>query len=246
MMHVKSLDEGLDVFKALGSDVRIEIIKLLIKNKGMNMNSLAAALNITNGALTSHVKKLEDCGIITVVNESAGHGNQKKCMVHLNKILVEFGEEEKQDDVYETEIKVGQYSDYQVFPTCGLATPAKIIGEVDDARYFAHPERVNSDILWFTRGYVEYMIPNLVPASHRLTQLTISAELSSEAPGVNSNWPSDLLLPERYVPRNVDKPRGFRGCEGVFYSGLVVQELEPVRPAEAYRCQRRRNVYRRA
>jgi predicted transcriptional regulator len=78
MMHIKSLDEGLEVFKALGSDIRIEIIKLLIKNKGMNMNALASALNITNGALTSHVKKLEDCGIITIVSESAGHGNQKK------------------------------------------------------------------------------------------------------------------------------------------------------------------------
>ncbi len=194
MMHIKSLDEGLELFKALGSDIRIEIIKLLIKNKGMNMNSLAAALNITNGALTSHVKKLEDCGIISIVSESAGHGNQKKCMVHLNKILIEFNEDEEKEDVYETEIKVGQYSDYQVFPTCGLATPSKIIGEVDDARYFAHPERVNSDILWFTRGYVEYMIPNFVPSSQKLTQITISAELSSEAPGINSNWPSDIYF----------------------------------------------------
>ncbi len=194
MMHIKSLDEGLDVFKALGSDIRIEIIKLLIKNKGMNMNSLAASLNITNGALTSHVKKLEDCGIITIVSESAGHGNQKKCMVHLNKILVEFDDYIQQENVYETEIKVGHYSDYQVFPTCGLATPNNLIGEVDDARYFAHPDRINSDILWFTRGFVEYMIPNFVPASQKLTQITISAELSSEAPGVNSTWPSDIYF----------------------------------------------------
>lgn len=29
MLHIKSLDEGLDIFKALGSDIRVEIIKLL-------------------------------------------------------------------------------------------------------------------------------------------------------------------------------------------------------------------------
>lgn len=56
MLLITSLDDGLDIFKALGSDVRIEIIKLLIENKEMNMNELAAKLNITNGALTGHIK----------------------------------------------------------------------------------------------------------------------------------------------------------------------------------------------
>ena len=44
----------------------------------------------------------------------------------------------------------------------------------------------NADILWFTRGYVEYAIPNFIPASKKITQITISAELSSEAPGTNN------------------------------------------------------------
>ena len=46
MLHITSLDDGLDIFKALGSDVRIDIIKLLIDNKEMNMQELAAKLNI--------------------------------------------------------------------------------------------------------------------------------------------------------------------------------------------------------
>ena len=58
MLHITSLDEGLKVFKALGSDVRIEIVKLLLKNKEMSMNELASELSITNGALTNHIKKL--------------------------------------------------------------------------------------------------------------------------------------------------------------------------------------------
>ena len=76
MLHIKSLDEGLEIFKALGSNVRVEIIKILRENNGMNMNDLATALNITNGALTSHIKKLEECGLISISSESAGHGNQ--------------------------------------------------------------------------------------------------------------------------------------------------------------------------
>ena len=86
MLHITSLDDGLDIFKALGSDVRIEIIKLLIENKEMNMNELAAKLNITNGALTGHIKKLEACGIVNTSNDSSGHGNQKICTLHLDKI----------------------------------------------------------------------------------------------------------------------------------------------------------------
>ena len=47
MLHVKNLDEGLEVFKALGSELRINIIKLLQENHEMNMNELATSLGIT-------------------------------------------------------------------------------------------------------------------------------------------------------------------------------------------------------
>ena len=192
MLHIKSLEEGLDIFKALGSEVRIEIIKNLVENDGMNMNELAARLNITNGALTSHIKKLEDCGLISVSTESSGHGNQKKCSVQLDKILVELNTQEEDKNVYQTDLKVGHYSDYRVYPTCGLASGNAIIGEVDDVRYFAHPDRYNADILWFTKGYVEYIIPNFIPFGHKIDQMTISLEIGSEAPGVNDTWPSDI------------------------------------------------------
>lgn len=192
MLHIKSLEEGLDIFKALGSEVRIEIIKILLENHGMNMNELASKLNITNGALTSHIKKLEDCGLITVSSESAGHGNQKICSVHLDKILIDLDTQEDSKNVYLTDIKVGHFSNYNVYPTCGLASSTAIIGEVDDTRYFAHPDRYNADIVWFTKGYVEYIIPNFIPFSQKIDQITLSFEICSEAPGVNDIWPSDI------------------------------------------------------
>lgn len=192
MLHIKSLEEGLSIFKALGSEVRIEIIKILLESKGMNMNELATKLNITNGALTSHIKKLEDCGLVTISNESAGHGNQKKCSVFLDKILIDLEPQEDFKNIYQTDIKVGHYSDYMVYPTCGLASDTSLIGEEDDARYFAHPDRYNADILWFTRGYVEYVIPNFIPHGQKIDQITFSMEISSEAPGTNDVWPSDI------------------------------------------------------
>ena len=194
MLHIKSLDEGLELFKALGSDIRVEIIKILLNENAMNMNELASRLNITNGALTSHIKKLEECGVVTVSSEASGHGNQKVCSVHLDKILIELQDKPENENIYTTDIKVGLFADYNVYPTCGLATSNRLIGEVDDTRYFAHPDRYEADILWFTKGYVEYAIPNFVPANQRIDEICISMELSSEAPGVNNVWPSDIYF----------------------------------------------------
>ncbi|WP_054739963.1 ArsR/SmtB family transcription factor [Cellulosilyticum ruminicola] len=217
MLHIKTLDEGLNIFKALGSEIRIEIIKLLLANPNYNMNELASQLNITNGALTSHIKKLEDCSIIATSNEYTGHGNQKKYSVCLDKLLIDLALQNTTNDVYQAEIKVGHYCNYEIYPTCALSSKTKIIGEVDDARYFAHPDHYDADILWFTKGYVEYIIPNFIPISQKIDQISISAELSSEAPGYNAVWPSDIhfYINDIYVGKWTS-PGDFGNVKGIF------------------------------
>ena len=106
MQHITSLDEGLDIFKALSSEVRIQIIKILIKHPDINLNELAAKLNITNGAITNHIKKLETAGIITTVSDKGGHGNDKLYSVTMDKLLVDISEIKIPDNVYNTSIKV--------------------------------------------------------------------------------------------------------------------------------------------
>jgi len=192
MIHITSLDDGVELFKALGSDVRIQILKILLENDRMSMNQLATQLNLSNGALTGHIKKLEECGLISTSNESASHGNSKLCSVIQDKIVIEIEKPLDLANVSTTDIKVGQFSKYDICPTCGLANSASVIGEIDDARYFAHPDHFNADILWFTKGYVEYALPNLVPSNNNITQISISFEISSEAPGIDNNWPSDI------------------------------------------------------
>ena len=190
MIHITSLDDGLELFKALGSDIRIQILKILLENN--QMNQLANELSISNGALTGHIKKLEECGLISTSNDSSGHGNQKLCSLIQDRILVEIEKPIDLSNVYNTSIKVGQFSSHSICPTCNMTTSSFVIGELDDVRYFDHPDHFNADIMWFTKGYVEYVIPNLIPRNQKITQLSLSAEISSEAPGIDNIWPSDI------------------------------------------------------
>ena len=191
MLHIENLSDGLNLFKALGSEVRLEIVRLLVEQP-MNMNELAGKLHITNGALTTHIRKLEECGMVALSNDSNGHGNQKICRIIPDKLLIDINAAPLAvENTCSVNLKVGRYSNFQVYPTCGLATADRIIGTVDDYRYFSHPDHFDADILWFSQGFVEYQVPNFASTYGSITQITVSVELSSEAPGVNSHWPSD-------------------------------------------------------
>ena len=193
MKHIKNLKDGIPLFKALSSEVRINILNLLSEYKQLNINELSEKLNLTNGALTMHVKKLEECGLIVITNLTAKHGLQKVCSLHENKIVVDM-ELDNPENSYDIDLSIGHYSSYKIEPTCGIATKDKLIGEVDNPNYFADPERINASILWFTKGYIEYKVPNYLKPNQTISEIQISMEISSEAPGICNNWPSDIYF----------------------------------------------------
>ena len=77
MLQIDTIEEARELFKALGSDVRIDIVKYLQIHPNISMKELAAAIGITNGALTAHIQKLESAGVVRVSQDSTVHGNQK-------------------------------------------------------------------------------------------------------------------------------------------------------------------------
>ncbi|WP_339271847.1 winged helix-turn-helix transcriptional regulator [Paenibacillus sp. FSL K6-1330] len=193
MIYIKDLMSGLDIFKALSSEIRIQILELLAKNQSLNLNDLANRLNLSNGAITMHIKKLEDSGLIEINTTGGKHGIQKICYLNKDTLMVDLRSKDM-DNLYEVEIQVGHYSDYQATPTCGLATKDSIIGDFDDPRYFADPERINSEIIWLTEGFLEYRIPNYLKSNQSFREIQFSLELGSEAPGYCDNYPSDIFF----------------------------------------------------
>ncbi|MNN23009.1 Helix-turn-helix domain protein [compost metagenome] len=184
---------GIHIFKALSSEVRIRIIELLAKNQSLNLNDLASELNLSNGAITMHIKKLEESGLIDINTTVGKHGIQKICYLNKDKLMIDL-KSSTVENLYEVEIQVGHYSNYQASPTCGLATKQSIIGDFDDPRYFADPQRIDSEIIWLAEGFLEYRIPNYLKPNQSFREIQFSMELGSEAPGYCEVYPSDIYF----------------------------------------------------
>lgn len=191
-MKIEVSDRYLPVYEALASDIRIRIINLLA-DKPMNIKEIAEHLGLSSAILTMHIRKLEKAGLVRSERVQSGQSTFKVCHLDVESIEIEFPKKMKKNiQFHEFVLPVGHYTDFNITPTCGLATTEKMIGYYDDPRYFLDPERVNAKILWFTKGYVEYRVPNYLLSNQEPTALEISMELGSEAPGVDSNWPSDI------------------------------------------------------
>ncbi|CAM4320081.1 putative transcriptional regulator [Paenibacillus endophyticus] len=191
-MNIEVNSSNLKFLECFSSDTRIKIIELL-NIRPMNIKDLAEALGISSAIVTKHIQKLEEASIITTESVPSTRGRQKICHLTLDSATLQFRVKEQADqNRYAVSIPIGQYSSYEVKPTCGLSSDIKIIGMVDDPRYFSDPEHVKACHLWFGSGYIEYRIPNYLVGKQRIRSISISLEICSEAPHYNENWPSDL------------------------------------------------------
>lgn len=192
MIYLKDFRQGKLLYEALDSEIRLGILEELLANGELNLAYFAKRFNISNGAITSHVKKLRAAGLIDITTSSGVRGTQKICCLSADRIIVDFlahpSEEGRVDTAH---IGVGQFVDYEVHPTCGIATDNGVIGGFDNVASFSYPERMDAGILWIGWGYVEYLVPNYLKEDG-LKSLQFTMELASEAPGYAAVYPSDI------------------------------------------------------
>jgi len=187
-------NSSLVVYEALASEVRIKIIQLLSKNK-MNIKDIAEELEISSAIVTKHIRKLEDAGLIKTERVPGKSGLQKISILKVDHIEINFPKKIFHSfAAYETAVPIGHYTDYDLKPTCGLATDKEFIGRVDEPRYFMDPKRMDAEIIWFTQGFVQYNIANFLKKDEKLQQFEISLEICSEFPFANDVWPSDITF----------------------------------------------------
>lgn len=187
-MQIRLTEENLPFFEALASSVRIRIIHYLIRQDA-NIKELAEAMGVSSAIMTSHIKKLEAVGIVKSLRSNQG----KVCSILNTNFSLEFPLYSRDSQYnYETQIPVGHYTDAQVESTCGIADEYKVIFGFDDPRSFFDSRRFNAQLMWFTRGYVEYTVPNYVSHPQIMVNIEITAEISSEYPHIRDDWPSDI------------------------------------------------------
>lgn len=194
MLYFKSVAEAENVFKALSTPMRLKIMQMIYEDNNLSMNDLAEALGLTNGAVSMHVSKLEEAGLIKIRTSSGKRGTMKIIRPRYSRLMIDLAPMKDDRKCYTDDIRVGYYTNAHVAPTCGLSNSKAIIGSLDDPRVFSFPDRFNAGILWFASGYVEYNLPNHLQAGQTITELQISVEISSEAPEYNEDYPSDIYF----------------------------------------------------
>lgn len=193
---VLNTDKDLEILKALSSELRIRILELL-NGRTLNVSEIAQALGIPQSTAAVNIGILERAGLVKVENTKGKKGSQKLCSTQYSEIVIAFSSKgkESKDDVIEVEMPIGLYTKFDVSPPCGLCSREKIIGFLDAPDSFWSPERVKAGLLWFERGFVEYKFPNNALYKRKpLKRIEVQMELSSEVPGTNENWPSDITL----------------------------------------------------
>lgn len=191
-MIIDTSTKSLPVLQALVNETRLGIVNQLAI-KEMNIGEIAKALAISNAITTRHVQQLEDAGIVKTRRCPGKFGLQKIVALAIDQIGIEFPEKIFPEyRHYHADVKVGHFTDYHAEPTCGLASEEGHIGMADQPRSFLDSQRVNAQLVWTSKGFLEYKIPNLVQADDHLELLDISFEIASEFPISNNTWPSDI------------------------------------------------------
>jgi len=184
------------VLHGLASELRLRLLEHLARGP-RNVNQLAQDLDLPQSTVATNVAVLEACGLVRTEIAKARKGSQKICSMAFEEIVVRFAGARTggDSDVIEVEMPIGLFTSFEASAPCGLCSTESIIGYLDVPASFLDPGRMKAALLWFEKGWVEYKFPNNGLYKEKPVQrIEVSAELSSETPGTNRNWLSDVTL----------------------------------------------------
>jgi len=196
ILEINTENENLlcDVGKALSSPTRISILKLLYYNS-LYVGEIAQKLDIPPSSAALHIRMLEDAELINTEWRPGIRGSKKLCSRKNDMLTIQLaGMPHDIEQIKTISMPVGAYTGCSVFPTCGIAGETGIIGYEDRPSDFFLPDRFKAQLVWSSRGYVEYKFPHLLDHGVALKRMNLSFEACSEAPNYRENWKSDITV----------------------------------------------------
>ena len=196
-LNFDNSEQLVTVAHALSTRSRVDILKLLT-SRSLNVIEIAELLKLPVSTVANNIRILEAAKLINTELLPASRGAMKVCSRNYNDIHIALHLENTLPkgsvQVYELDVPIGQYSDCEVSPTCGMANAEGMIIRDDEPASFYHPKHISAQLIWFRKGYVEYLLPMEVPVGSRIESLELSMEMCSEAPNYANNWPSDITV----------------------------------------------------
>lgn len=209
-------NSSLPIFKALGSRIRLEILQKISK-KNYSATQLAHSLHVSKTTISKNLRILNQNRLINLNKNKNNDGRELVPSMAIENIQVNFPQKIFPAYHQKTyDIPLGSYFGIQgIEPTCGLLSKEDYIGKMDNPKVFLLPKRSQAQLLWFSKGAIEYVVPNEVPLNNKFQLIELDMELASEFPTSNNNWKSkigfwvnDQFIGSTIIPGNFSDVRG--------------------------------------
>jgi predicted transcriptional regulator len=200
---VLTSDASPETLKGIASPIRLGMLRLLQARGPLNVNEISSELALPQSTVATNVQMLERAELIKTSTIKATKGQQKICSVLYDEITIRLDDPgpSQEDNIVDVAMPIGLYTTCEVSAPCGLCSTEDVLGLLDVPHHFLHPNRMNASLIWFSRGFVEYKFPNNAKVlDSGIERLEFTMELSSEVPGTNVDWPSDITLWINHVP----------------------------------------------
>lgn len=196
-LNIDEVEKSSKIFHALASPARLKILQL-IEDKPLNISKISTLMNIPMSSTALAINILEDAGLVITTSSPGLRGSQKLCALKTDSIYLQIKKNElpgENTNVIIEQIPIGNYFDFSVEPPCGIVTSDGFISAEDSVYGFYAQEHSFAQLLWLTRGFVEYRFPTYRLKNYpNMKSIEFSFELCSEAPGYCNDWKSDIAV----------------------------------------------------
>ena len=191
----KQFDQMIAIGRALSSIERINILNLIL-TKPMTIKELSDCLNLPISSVTQHTNVLSEAKLINIEYKPNKKGFVKVCSKSINTMRLIFDDTISDNSKNELfyEMPIGNFSEINIIPPCGMAGKHSSIGDFDELSSFYLPTRSKAELLWFSNGNISYKFPNSTKENTQIDSISFSLEICSETLYSRNDWPSDITF----------------------------------------------------
>ena len=196
-LEISNVEKTALICKALASESRLRILNSIVQQPAI-ITELATSLEIPLSTMTMHIKLLEETGLIKVTPLPGSRGAQKRCGPIVDQVMINIIHSlptlSSAQLLYEKDMPIGNYFDYQVSAPCGMASEEDYLTKDDSPEGFCSPDRYNAQIIWLSTGFLEYRFPanTFLSDDTQVDRIEFLLEICSETFAYNENWRSDV------------------------------------------------------